>query len=178
MADIHKDMSEPQGQRGARSTRRAALRAGVAAGALGALLKIGWMMLAAVVHGRSALAPLRPLGATFRGEDAVLQGPTSFLYGLVLLVVVAALLGALFAALLPEDFEPGGAALLGVGYALFMMSIITSGVLPDVNPVLRSRMPALGGSWVIAISLYGLALGAVPWLRRRGARGDGGNAAT
>lgn len=151
---------------------RSALRAGLMAGAIGAVAKVGYMAVAALVYGKPALQPLRPLGATFRGEDVVLAGAGSLLYGLVLLVLVSAALGALFAVLLPADFETGGAALLGVGYALFVMSVITSGVLPEVNPLLRYRMPNLGGAWVIAASLWGAVLGIlVQRLRRHAPQG-------
>lgn len=160
-------MSENARPAEAGRSKNAILRAGIAAGVLGAALKVGYLVFAAIVHGKPPLLALRPLGATFRGEDVVLAGPGSFLYGFVVLALACAVFGALFAALLPPDFELGGAAVLGMGYGLFLMSVLTSAVLPDVNPVLRSRMPALGGSWVVAAALWGAALGIVPRLRRR-----------
>lgn len=159
-------MSETTRRQEGRS-KNAVWKAGVLAGIVGAVLKVGFMVVAAVVHGKPPLQPLRPLGATFRGEDAVLGGPGSFLYGLAVLVLVSAAFGLLFAALLPPDYEPAGTAMIGMGYGLFLMAVLTSSVLPEVNPLLRARMPALGGSWVLAAAIWGAALGFVPTLRRR-----------
>jgi hypothetical protein len=44
---------------------------------------------------------------------------------------------------------------------------MTTSVLPSVNPTMRAEMPAMGGAWVLAYGVFGVALGVIPMLRRR-----------
>lgn len=152
---------------GSRSTANGVLAPGALGGVLAALVMAAYMMLSAAVHGMEPLAPLEPIGATFIGPKALEGGAVSLLYGAVLHLAVSAALGVGFAVLLPAGFSPGHAAAVGIGYAFVVMAMETSVILPEVNPVLREAMPELGGSWVIAYSLFGAALGSVPWLRGR-----------
>ena len=90
----------------------------------------------------------------------------ALLYGVALHFAMSMALGILFTAILPGDFPAGTSSALGLGYGLIAAAVMTSAVLPEVNPLMRERMPDLGGAWVIAHGLFGLALGVAPPLRR------------
>jgi hypothetical protein len=66
-----------------------------------------------------------------------------------------------------RDFPFGGAAVLGIAYGFGVMALMTSLIVPAVNPVMAEHLPSLGGAWVLARSLFGATLGLAPWLRRR-----------
>jgi hypothetical protein len=141
------------------------------AGGVGAGLIAGAAMIAVamVSAARADLAPARPLelvGATFVGREGLEAGAPALLYGALLWVVVSVALGLLFAAMIPRDFPPVSAAILGLGYSLLVLAIMSSVVLPWVNPTMRAAMPEMGGAWVIAYVVFGLALGSVAPLRQ------------
>jgi hypothetical protein len=155
-------------QRGVERPRRGEiLVAGGAAGLAGGVLIILFMMLAALLDDRSALSALRPVGLTFLGDSAVEGTPLVTAWGIFVLLVVSALFGMVFTTLLAPGFPYGSSFVIGVGYAWVLMSVAAALVLPLVNPTLRDHMPALGGAWVIAHALYGVAVGAGPPLRLR-----------
>lgn len=162
-----------EGARGARSgtaaggAGREIWVAGAGAGALAGLAMVGWMMAAAALDGGSALDPLRAAGATFRGPGALNGGAGTVAWGLLLHLAVGALLGVLFAALVPRDISLSSGTVLGAGSALVTMAFAMTLVVPRLAPVLAAEMPRNGGSWVIAHTLFGAVIGIAPWLRRR-----------
>ena len=119
----------------------------------------GFLILAAAATGMDALHAMRAIGATFVGPEALLGGAGSLAYGALLHAATSIAFGLLFVAILPIDLPPLGAAALGTGYAMFVLGIMASAVVPSVNPVFRAQMQPIGGSWVIAHALYGCALG-------------------
>jgi hypothetical protein len=141
--------------------------AGLVAGVLGGVAMAVFLMIAAALSGYDPLLPLRPLGATFVGPEALSGGHAYLVYGIFVLLAVGALLGILFAALLPPGHRFASGAVIGLGYAWFMMALLVSLVVPAVNPEFRSSSRLLGGSWVIATALYGATFGIVPRLRAR-----------
>jgi hypothetical protein len=129
----------------------------------------GWMAAAAALEGQDPLAPLRPMGDAF-SESPGRGAPARLAFGLALHLAFAAAVGVLFTALLPADLEGKNAAVMSVGFTFLVMAIMTSWVLPAVNPSLRAEMPELGGSWVLAHVAYGVVVGyAAQALRQRGA---------
>lgn len=139
--------------------------AGAAVGLAGGVVMAVWLVASAASAGVSPLGPLRRIGLTFLGPEAVEGDPAVLAFGIFLHLVVSALLGILFTWILPAGFPWGSAAVVGLGFAWVAMAFATSLVLPAVNPALRAQMPALGGSWVLAHALYGLVIGAGPRLR-------------
>jgi hypothetical protein len=139
--------------------------AGAAVGLAGGVLMAAWLVVSAAAAGVSPLGPLRRIGLTFLGPEAVEGDPAVLAFGIFLHLVVSALLGIVFTWILPAGFPWGSAAVVGLGFAWVVMAFATSLVLPAVNPALRAQMPALGGSWVLAHAVYGLAIGAGPRLR-------------
>lgn len=143
----------------------------VSAGIAGGLFAGAVMMaFAAVAAASGGLPPSRPLelvAATFAGRAALEGGVTVLLAGALLWAAVSAALGLLYAGVVPRDFPFASAALLGLGYSFFLVGIMMSVVLPRVNPVMRAEMPAMGGAWVLAYGVFGVALAGIPMLRRR-----------
>ena len=142
---------------------------GAGAGSLAGAAMLLWATVSAAFLDLSPAHPLELTGATFIGSEA-LDGVPAMLYGLLLWAVVSAALGIVYAALIPRDFPFDGAALLGVGYSFVVLAMMTSVVLPGVNPDLHAELPAMGGSWVIAYVVFGVLLGLAPVLRRSAAR--------
>ena len=48
-----------------------------------------------------------------------------------------------------------------------MLAVVTSVVLPRVNPLMRAVMVETGGAWVLAYAVFGVMLGFIPVFRRR-----------
>jgi hypothetical protein len=141
------------------------------AGIAGGLFAGGAMMaFVAAAAAAAGLPPTRPLelaAATFAGRAALEGGVVVLLAGALLWAVVSAALGLLYAAVVPADFPLPSAAMVGLGYSFFLIAIVTPVVLPRLNPVMRAEMPEMGGAWVLAYGVFGVALAIVPWLRRR-----------
>lgn len=155
----------------ARTSGHEILVAGAAAGVAGGVLMALSLVIGAAANDVSPLSPFRAMGATFVEADTGEVGPGLLLYGLALHLAASVLLAVLYTAMLPRDLPAMSAAVAGVGYAWGVMAIATSLVLPLVNPEMRGEMRLIGGSWVIAHGVYGLALGLAPPLRRRLAGG-------
>lgn len=132
---------------------------GLAGGLLGGLAMAATMAIGAALGGLEPLDPLWPLADTFAGPGAGERGAGRFAAGFLIHLAFSGAVGVAFMVALPGDLAPHHAAAMGVGYALLLLAIMTSSVLPSVNPALRSHMPALGGTWVIAHALYGLVAG-------------------
>lgn len=144
-----------------------ALAGGASAGLLGGAAMLAIVMAAAPGAGLTPAWPLQLTAGTVMGADALERGASAAILGLVLWAVVAAALGVVFAAITPRDYSLASASIVGVGYALFVMPIMVTLVLPWVNPTMRAEMPAVGGTWVIAYAVFGSLLGLVPRFRRR-----------
>jgi hypothetical protein len=143
------------------------LYAGAVGGLFAGAAMMGFAVVAAVSGGLSPSRPLELVAATFVGRAALDGGANMLLAGALLWAAVSAALGLLYAALVPREFPFSSSAMMGVGYSLFLVGIMTSAVLPRVNPVMRAEMPEMGGAWVLAYAVFGVALGVIPSLRRR-----------
>jgi hypothetical protein len=117
-----------------------------------------YLVLAAAVQGMEPWTALEPMGATFR-RPVEPGGVGAMLYGLSLHLAVSALVGLLYATMLPRDFPPWSAAFLCVGFSAAVLGFMTSCIVPSANPVLEDSFHGLGGSWVIAHALFGLTAG-------------------
>jgi hypothetical protein len=149
-----------------RSTRKHDVRvAGVVGGiAAGAAMMVAAMVGASVEDLRLA-RPLELPALMFLGDDA--EGGAAALLGLLIWFAVSAVLGAIFASVVPSDFPFASSAMLGVGYAFILLALMSNVALPAVNPAMRAEMTVMGGGWVIAYAVFGVVLGVVPYLRRR-----------
>jgi hypothetical protein len=142
----------------------------LAGGVVGLLAGAAMLATIAVSAGLADVSPARPLlltAATLLDRVALEGGASAALVGLLLWAAVSVVLALVFGALLPRDFPFVCAAVLGVGYMFFAIAFATSLFLPRLNPLMRDEMPAMGGAWVIAYTVFGVVLGVVPLLRRR-----------
>lgn len=142
----------------------------VASIVVGLLAGAAMLVCAALGAAMAELPASRPLALTaaiFTGSDALNAGPGALIAGGLLWAAVSVGLALLYAPLVPRDFPFVSAAVVGAAYAFFAMAVLTSAVLPRVNPVMRAGMPDFGGAWVLAYAVFGVALGLVPAFRRR-----------
>lgn len=141
------------------STGRSVVLAGVVAGVVGGVVMAAYLVLAAALQDMEPFTALALMGATFRDAAAPAGGAGSLLLGVSLHLGVSALIGLLFALILPRDFTRGSAAFICIGLSFMVMAFMTSLIVPAVNPVLKDGFHDLGGSWVIAHVLFGLTAG-------------------
>src|ERR1700724_2589985 len=71
--------------------------AGIAAGMVGGILMMGFMMTYASVSGAGVTIPLKALGALVYGVEALVAGPTAMLVGALVQLGFSIVLGILFA---------------------------------------------------------------------------------
>ncbi|HET8541063.1 MAG TPA: hypothetical protein VFL83_14410 [Anaeromyxobacter sp.] len=146
------------------------VRTGIAAGVLGGLAMAAWMAASAALEGAGPLAPLWPLADAFARGPGAERSAATLLLGVALHLAFSAAVGVVLAAAVPRDFGPVPAGVVCAGGALLVMAVMTTVVLPAVNPTMRAEMPAFGGAWVIAHAVYGLTVGAAAQLVRHRAR--------
>ena len=142
---------------------------GAVSGLLGGAVMAVFVMLAAAATGMDALHPMRAIGATLGGAEALQGGAGGVALGLLLHAATSIAFGLLFVAIFPIDLRPLEAVVIGAGYAMFVLGIMAVAVVPSVNVSFRVQTQPIGGAWVIAHALYGcaLALGAARLGRRR-----------
>jgi hypothetical protein len=153
----------------ARSTSPAALAAGAGAGIVGGILMAMFMMMYAAMALGSMWAPLRMLGATFYGPEALVGGAGVMLWGLMVHMMASAGLGALFAALIGARASGGAALGWGVAYGLAVLVGMTFLVLPWANPTMFARVQLIVGAWIIGHIVFGMGVALAPALMRRAA---------
>lgn len=155
------------------SRRAGLLRTGIASGLLGGAAMAVFVLLAAAAAGMDPLLPMKAIGATFVGPEALRAGAGIVAWGVLLHAATSAAFGVLFVALFPLDLRPLGAGVLGAGYAMFVLGVMAAGVAPAVNAHFRAAAQPMGGSWVVAHVIFGCALGlsAARLARRRAAAG-------
>ena len=152
--------------------RAGPLARGTVSGLLGGAAMAAFLVGAAAAAGMDPLQPVRAIGTTFAGPEALRGGAGIVAWGLLLHAATSAAFGLLFVGLFPVDQSPLGAAVLGAGYAMFVLGLMAAGVVPVASPAFRPAVQPLGGTWVVAHALFGCVLGlaaARPGSRRSGA---------
>src|SRR5438128_12307130 len=89
------------------------IKAGAVAGIIGGVLMAVWGMFATLAHGLGPFAVPQLIGASFRGPEALLQGPVTVVIGVAIHLVTSALFGVLFATLVRRDTPNMVATLAG-----------------------------------------------------------------
>lgn len=140
---------------------------GIVVGLLAGTAMLACAALGAAMAELPASRPLALTAAMFTDSEASEAGPGALVAGGLLWAAVSVGLALLYAPLVPRDFPFVSAAMVGAAYALFAMAVLTSVVLPRVNPVMRAGVADFGGAWVLACAVFGVALGLVPAIRRR-----------
>jgi hypothetical protein len=152
----------------AQSAPRGALARGLIAGTLAGVVMAVFLAGAASLAGLPPLQPLRAIGATLGGPEALAGGSGPALVGAVLHLLLSAALGVAIAALIPSGLSPFGGSVVGAGYALFVLGFMASLVVPTVNPAFAAAAQPIGGAWVVAHVVFGATLGLALVVRFRG----------
>jgi hypothetical protein len=145
--------------------RHEVLGSGSLCGIVGGVAMVGVAMIGATSQGMTAGHPLQVIGESFVGPEA-LDGAAKIAFGALVHAVTSVAFGILFAAIVPRDFPMASAIGVGVGLALLTLMFMMSLVVPWASPGFRRGMQDIGGSWVIAHAVFGVALGTNPALRR------------
>ncbi len=150
------------------------LASGILCGIVGGVAMVGVAMIAAKWQGVGAVHPLQVIGESFVGPEAFDSIAAKIAFGALIHLVTSLAFCILFAAIVPRDFAMASAIGVGVGSALFTLMFMMSVVVPWANPGFRRGMQDIGGTWVIAHAVFGVALGMTPAFRRWLAREGGG----
>lgn len=142
------------------------IKAGVVSGLIGGVLMAAYAMAAGVVLKQGAFAIPKLIGATFRGPEALLSGPGTIAWGIVLHLIVSAAFGVLFATLVRRDTPRPASMLAGIAFALGLFVMMMFVVVPVTNPVMANRVSMMIGTTLVMHLLYGIGLGLAPTLRR------------
>ncbi len=123
-------------------------------------------MIGASLQGIAAMHPLQVIGESFVGPEAFDGVAAKIAFGALIHLATSVAFGILLAAIVPRDFPMASAIGMGVGVALLTLMFMMSLVMPWANPGFRRGMQDIGGAWVIAHAVFGMALGTAPALRR------------
>jgi hypothetical protein len=145
------------------------IKIGIVAGITGAIVMAMWSMGYAAAQGLGFFLPMRLIAATFFGVEALVGGAGVLLAGMMLHFVTASAWGVLFALLLPRRAGYGLSLLAGLIYgAVVVLAVMTYGILPLLDPIMRERVELTMFSWIVTHVIYGVVLGLLtPFLRRR-----------
>lgn len=130
-----------------------------AGGLLGGAAMGLFLMLVAGAGGVSWGHPLRVIGTAFAGAASLDGGAGAVALGAFLHALTSAVLGLAYAAIVPRGLPRVSGAVVGLGYALFAMAIMTSLVVPAVGPAFATAAQPAGGTWVVGHALFGVVLG-------------------
>ena len=135
---------------------------GVSAGVIGGIAMAIFEMMYALITMGDLSMPLRLMGATFYGPQALVGGIGVLMWGLMVHMMTSAVLGVIFTWIVSLNVSSGAAAAWGIGYGLVVMFVMIYLVLPWANPTMAARVPMMMGAQVIGHVLYGMCLGLAP----------------
>jgi uncharacterized membrane protein YagU involved in acid resistance len=155
-----------------RGSLGARLLAGIAAGIVGGLLMISFMMTYARLTGAGLTMPLKELAALVYGVEALVVGPAALLTGASIQLGFAIVVGILFALCVTRRTSMVAALFAGTAIGIAIWLLMDLLVLPLTNPTMASRVALIPLAYFIAHVLYGLGLAVTPILVRAFSRDD------
>lgn len=140
---------------------------GAVAGIIAGIVMAMFTMMYAGMMGMGFWMPLRLIAATLFGVDALVGTGGVLFVGLVLHMVVSAVFGIIFAAIVGA--RTSGAAAVGWGliYGVAIWAVMGFLVVPVANSTMNPRLPMMAGAFFIEHLLFGITLGITPALMRR-----------
>jgi hypothetical protein len=150
------DSSCDRGSLGAR------LVAGIAAGIVGGILMIGFLMVYASLTGAGLTTPLKAAGALVYGVEALVVGTVASLTGASIQLGFAMVLGMLFGLCASRRTSVVSALFAGIVIGIAVWLIMELLVLPLENPTMAARVALIPLAYFIAHVLYGLGLSTTP----------------
>jgi hypothetical protein len=145
-----------------RPSTGARLEAGIAAGIVGSLLTMGFMMTYADVTGAGLTMPLKALGAFVYGVEALVAGPAAMLVGALIQLGFLIVLGILFALFVSRGTSTLAALFAGMAFGIVIWVAMDLIVLPFMNPTMEARIALMPLAYLIAHLLYGFGLATTP----------------
>jgi hypothetical protein len=145
-----------------RGSLGARLVAGVAAGIVGGILMIGFLMAYASLTGGGLTTLLKADGALVYGVEALVVGTVALLAGASIQLGFAIILGMLFALCLSQRTSILSALFAGIAIGIAVWLIMDLLVLPLANPIMAARVALIPLAYFIAHVLYGLGLSTTP----------------
>jgi hypothetical protein len=145
-----------------RASMGARLEAGIAAGIVGGILTMGFMMTYADVTGAGLTMPLKALGAFVYGVEALVAGPPAMLVGALIQLGFSIVLGILFALVISRGTSTLAALFAGIVLGVVVWVAMDLLVLPAMNPTMAARIALIPLAYFIAHLLYGFGLATTP----------------
>jgi uncharacterized membrane protein YagU involved in acid resistance len=136
--------------------------AGIAAGIVGAILMMGFMMTYSSITGAGVTMPLKALGALVYGVEALVAGSMAMLAGASIQLGFSIVLGILFALFTSRGTSVVAALFAGIAVGIVIWVAMDLVVLPFMNPTMAARMALMPLAYFIAHLLYGIGLGMSP----------------
>jgi hypothetical protein len=136
--------------------------AGIAAGIVGGILMIGFLMTYAGLTGAGLTTPLKAAGALVYGVEALVAGPLALLVGASIQLGFAIVLGILFALCVSRSTSTVSALFAGVAIGIAVWLLMDVLVLPLTNPVMAARVALIPLAYFTAHILYGFGLSTTP----------------
>lgn len=138
------------------------LAGGIAAGILGAILMMGFMMTYSSVAGAGATMPLKALGALVYGVEALVAGSMAMLTGAGIQLGFSIVLGIFFALFTSRRTSLAASLFAGIVVGIVIWVAMELLVLPFMNPTMAARIALMPLAYFIAHLLYGIGLGMTP----------------
>lgn len=149
-----------------RSTYRtppgARVAAGIAAGLVGGILMIGFMMVYADRTGAGATTPLKALGGLVYGVEAMVAGPPAIAAGVAIQLGFSILIGILFALCMSRETSTTAALFTGILVGVAIWAAMYWYILPLENPTMAARTALIPQAYFIAHVLFGAGLATTP----------------
>jgi len=150
---------DPSQDQGSLRTR---LVAGIAAGMVGGVLMIGFLMTYSSLTGAGLTTPLKALGALVYGVEALVAGPLALLAGALIQFGFAIGLGILFALCVTRRTSTISAVFAGIAIGIAVWLVMDLLVLPLINPTMAARVALIPLAYFFAHVLFGLGLSMTP----------------
>jgi hypothetical protein len=145
-----------------RGSLGARLVAGIAAGIVGGILMIGFLMGYASLTGAGSTTPLKAIGALVYGVEALVAGTMALLTGASIQLGFAIVLGMLFALCVSRRTSLVSALFAGIAIGIAVWLIMDLLVLPLANPIMAARVALIPLAYFVAHVIYGLGLSTTP----------------
>lgn len=146
----------PEVTHGTREDTRYTVGAGIGAGILAALVMGLFLMIVFAARGQGFWSPVVLIGAVFLGEDALVWQFWSGVLGMGIHLVLGAIFGVLFAAMVRGVRAYAVRVAAGLAYGAVLFLVMTYLVLPWANPYLALAIEP--GWFFLAHLLFGLVL--------------------
>ncbi len=135
-------------------------------GLVSGLLMAVAAMAGVAAAGMSPWLPLRLVGGTFYGADAIGLGAEPVIVGAALHLLVSVFWAVLFAFTVRPDTPTAGSLTTGLVYAVVVWALMTFTLVPWLDPLLATRLEDVGVWWFLLHLVWGAGLSVTPAMER------------